>query len=578
MAESKLYAVEHAGRRVPLLLPEDFAQAQGLSLFNPAPPPVPGVPDARLAFTGDTPMAGTGSPPNVPDVPPNMGAGGAPGFVPSSGGAGGAAGGNMAGTMGSAGSEKQEERAEVSTEKSPAAKGEKAKGRPALKTTEIEVPDEYAGTARQRSPGRVMKIKGGDVRAAFTRKPGMPLPEGHEEERQLTDNAQDIALLQGANAQLDAGQVQRAMFAEREKRLLEQEDQVAAQQAKRARIDQEIAQRHQRVQEREAEAEQLAGKPTTVAAFWEDRGVAAQILGAIAVGLGASSQALGGGENAALRMQEKAIDAWVQDKRAKYEASRDRVSDAKGAYADALEQWGTPEAAEEDLRMRAHAVADAQFAVMAQRAAQQSGDAELMAGVQAELANRRQARLDRKLELQKRLSGEVIEQWQNVPDRYVQFGGGSKPKDIDRMVRLPNGEYAWARTEAQAKEAQNNIASNAAVAEAAARIERIRQTPESRMPLSEKRAQIETAAGDLFLAIKSGANLGTLDKGALDFREEYIGKPDALLSPGADAKLRELGRGATKKVQDTAQYYLHADPDAIDPVTGPRPQSARSDE
>lgn len=578
MAGNGLYGFDYGGRSVPLLLPEEFAQQQGLNPFNPiAPPAIPPVADARLAFTGDTPTDGAGTQGNVPDVAPNMGGGGAPGFVPSSGGVGGVAGANMAGTMGAAGSERQEKVAAESSEKKSADKGE-AKGREPLKTTEIDIPDEYAGQAPQRSPGRVVKIPGGDVRTSFTRKPGTVLPEGYEEEQADIDRQSDLAYLGGVNAQLEAGQVQRAMYQEREMELQRRDVEIEKERIRRVKIDQEIQRRQSVIDRREAEAEQMGKQPATVAAFWEERGPMAQLMGMIGVALGAGAQGLGAPENPALRMQEKMIDTWVQDRREQYERGRDRVDDAKGAYADALKQWGTPEAAEQDLRMRAHAAADSWFELMAGRAAQQSGDAKMMTAVQAEMANRRQIRLDRKLEMQKLQAGEVIEQWQNRPDQYLQFGGAAKPKDIDRMVRLPNGEYAWARTESQAKEAQGKIAANAAVTDATARIVQLRNTPESRLPLTERRAQIQTAASDLFIALKEGANLGALDKGALEFKEKWTGNPEELLTPGSDARLREIGRGATKKIQDTARYYLHADPDAVNPITGGRPQSARSDE
>jgi hypothetical protein len=159
---------------------------------------------------------------------------------------------------------------------------------------------------------------------------------------------------------------------------------------------------------------------------------------------------------------------------------------------------------------------------------------------------------------------------------------GVKPeeaeKELARAVRLPTGEFAYATNPGAAQKIQEQIKVDNRIHEMAERIRHLREQPGAKTD-PKLRAKIKGAAADLFLALKSGANLGTLDKGSLEFRDEWLGKPTDLIDfGGADALLEEVGGAARQRVEDTVRYDLHNSPRGVSPVRGAQPKGVQSDE
>jgi hypothetical protein len=162
----------------------------------------------------------------------------------------------------------------------------------------------------------------------------------------------------------------------------------------------------------------------------------------------------------------------------------------------------------------------------------------------------------------------------------VQTGGARpiKKEARERIVTRPDGSRAYAVDGQAAQRLQKTIISNDSIANTSGRLQHLMQQPGAQTDPA-LRGQIEAASAELFVALKDGANLGTLDKGSLDFRDQWTGDPtDLVHMGGVDAKLGEVGRAARGRINTAESYELYLDPDATEPVRRPGPQSARSDE
>jgi hypothetical protein len=418
--------------------------------------------------------------------------------------------------------------------------------------------------------GGIVKIKGGSVLANFTRVPGQEVPDDVKNDIKGDTRAEDLELSAATIAdQRDA------ITNDREKLLLDQQKEFDLERARRAKVDQELQRKSQLIDQRDREAEAL--KPQSAKEVWQSKSTAAQAMGIISVALGGYLQGLTGMKNnPGLDQVNGFIDQEVADQRAKYEYALANKKDAQNEYAKAIQLYGTPEAAELDLRMRMYGNLENMLKVRGEKI----GTQEYLQASNAAAQELRQQRAETKLRLYELEHGKTVKQeFVNVPDRFVSTGGPPKlkPEHRERAVRLPNGNYVFARSAEAAKKAQAQIKVDTGIRNAASRLRYLRNQPGAKTDPAI-RGQIAGAGANLFINLKEGANIGTLDKGALDFRTEWTGDVNALLDMGGvDAKLEEVGRAADIRINDTMQYDLQADPESLTPITGARPR-AQSDE
>src|SRR5678810_209514 len=143
-------------------------------------------------------------------------------------------------------------------------------------------------------------------------------------------------------------------------------DDLAIEQSRRAQLDTKLRTMQSDVELRRKEAERM--QDPTAENFWKEKGVAGRILGAVTMMLGGYLQGVrGSGENEGTKLVDRAINQWIADARTKYEKKDKQYKESNNAYAEALARYGTPEAAEADMRMRGYAATNGILQARAKR-------------------------------------------------------------------------------------------------------------------------------------------------------------------------------------------------------------------
>jgi hypothetical protein len=423
--------------------------------------------------------------------------------------------------------------------------------------------------------------------SAWDKAQGQPPDPYDTIEEATADRSIDRGVLASNRAAELAGRSE-AESAQLGRNIREEQNAIAEQKRRNAEMAHDYQERQMAIDKEREDVAQLKVNPDQ---WWEDKSGFAQVLAGIAIIAGGVNAGMNGGENQALRAINAAIDQNIQVQREQIGMRREGLRDKENELERLTKLYGSPEAAEAELRDRSRMLVQA----IGQKTASDAGAQDAAFNLQQQLAGWNDERVAGQDQLRAALADGVRQDYlrgavsqvapiaEALEQPEVEKLGGEiarqqiKPKggpgapvrDLSRVVIMPDGSRRWARTDAQAKEQQDTVASNAAVAELAQEIRDIRAQPEDRMPLSAKREAIRTASGKLFLAIKKGEGLGTLDKGALDFRDEFVGKPEDLITIGADAKLEQIQRGASTRVRDTERFYLSKDPEGADTAQAP---------
>lgn len=430
---------------------------------------------------------------------------------------------------------------------------------------ESAAPDELELAPRRAVPqsSPVRRIPGGPVKASWQVTPGLEIPESAKEDYAADDRA-EIGEAYAANIAAKRDEI----MAEREKAYLDQQAELDKARSRRAGIDRDIRAKQELISRRDKEAEGM--KPQSAKEVMASKGIMGRFLAAVAMTVGGYMQGLQGRQNnPGLDMINDAIRSEVDDQRQAYDDALAEGKTARNDYAEAIKLYGSPEEAEQDLTMRRFAIVEN----MIKNHGEAIGTEQGKAAAHMAAAEARNDRANTATQLAELGRTKVVENWVQTPDRYV-GGAPAMPKDaMERAVRLPNGEYVFARTGEGAKVAQRQLKVDSSLADAANRIIYLRTLPGAKTD-PKLRGQIEGAAANLFMGLKEGANLGTLDKGAMDFRSEWTGDATALMDlGGADAKLSEIVRAAKNRVNDTVRYDLHPDPRSLAPYANARPPS-----
>lgn len=413
------------------------------------------------------------------------------------------------------------------------------------------------------APQRVTKVKGGDVRAAFTRVPGQEVPADVKEDA-INDDPENLEL----SAESVAMQ-REELRQKRELQLLDQQKMLDRQQAQRSHVDQQIAGKQSMIDQRDREIEKA--RPQTISEVIDDRGFLGRVGAALLMAVGGYNAGLTGGPNQGYQLVRESIMDEVNSQRAAYEDAKERGEIARNDYARALAIYGTPEAASLDMEMRRIGVAEK---VLENRASKIQDTEYLQQSSQ--VANQlRQQRAETKMKLFDLEKGKVTqENWQYVPDRYVVSGGAPKVKkeDGERMVRMPDGTYKFARDATQARKLQDVVKANARLSTLADRLKSLTDTVGKREPTAAERAAGDTIKSEMMFTYKDASQAGALDKGLQDAMEGYFGKAtDMFRIEDVGRKLDEVNRIAKSKVNEVNRYDLHPTPDYAPGVVMPPP-------
>jgi len=403
------------------------------------------------------------------------------------------------------------------------------------------------------APQRVQKIKGGDVRASFTRVPGQEVPDDVKGDALNTD-AEDLEL----SADVIATQ-REELRQKREMQILEQQKMLDRQQVQRQHTDQQIASKQSLIDQRDREVEKM--RPQSVQDVIDDRGFLGRVGAALTMAVGAYSAALTGGQNQGYQMVRESIMDEISSQRAAYEDAKERGEIARNDYAKAIAMYGTPEAASLDMEMRRIGVAEK---VLENRAGKIQ-DQEYLQQANQVASQLRAQRADTKMKLIELEKGKVLqENWQYVPDRYVGTGGPPKVKkeDGERLVRMPDGQYKFARDATQARKLQDVVKANDRLSTLAGRLKSLTDTVGKREPTAAERAAGDTIKSEMMFTYKDASQAGALDKGLQDAMDGYFGKAtDMFRIEDVGRKLDEVGRIASGKIREVDRYDLHPTPD-----------------
>ena len=442
-----------AGGTVPMALTGQQLDRAGIQVMSDEPEPGMSVEPSAGGAPG-APWKDTGAGGSYPSWE-DTGAGGGPAASPKPGALGYLKQGIVAAPYGMPPGapprpQSRERRAQelvAETQKTPVGTAAPPPERPLPETEEVPGPEMLAAPPRQRQ--RVLRTPAQDVRAAWTHELGVDMAPGTAEAFTKPSEQADVMRVQAATAQ---SQEVEAALQQRQQQLEQQGAELEERRARREAIDRHVEGLRDEIDTREG-ALRTATNPTEET-YWKEQGVVARLISAVSVTLGGYLQGVSKSpNNMGYQMQRDAVNGWIQDQKAKYERLEDHRDASRNAYADAIERYGTPEAAELGMRVESSALADA----MLESRLKKAGLYDSLVEVQDRLARNAQDRERMKLQLQTMERGRIVEQWRHIPESVQVVGGGAKPKAIDRMVRLPGGQYGWARDTTVARKVQDKM-------------------------------------------------------------------------------------------------------------------------
>lgn len=443
----------------------------------------------------------------------------------------------------------------------PSAKANQLRGGSTVE--DIDLAGQVANGNAAPPPARFFKTGGKDIRAGFqVQKSGISDEERAELKERLGENEVDIRL-----GMMDAATREKNRLRDEAERFEENElaiaqEAVRAQREKQQWINRTFAEKQQTIQRERAAIEKLEVSPEQV---YQDGGIGLRIGAIISMIAGGMLQGRRGGNNPGLEAVNKVLADGMEALREK-RAAKERGVQARETELDRLAAlYGSPEAAELELRKRQLDYAGAQ----AKKYALETGSADVMARVQSVFAERDRERLLENAKLDQELRDRVTESWAYQPERTVQVGGPQKPKGMDRMVRVPGGGYGWARDPSSAREVQGKITVGSDIAATLGKMKKL--ASDGTLTDLQKRAQYEAYKQDIDALINVAKGQGAMGVEEAARMTNLTGDPTVILNPQNTTRLDIAIRQQTQRNNGLIRDYLHADPDATQPLLGGRP-------
>lgn len=364
------------------------------------------------------------------------------------------------------------------------------------------------------------------------------VPQGLSDD--IADQQADIDRQQAAA--LDSNAVAATTSLQQQAEVIKQQQADAAQAAaKRQLVDQRIASLQSKSDADEAALTQA--KPKEVKDYWGGS-MMAEIISGISLAIGAGVQARTG-HNPGAEMLDKSIDRWVNDERQKYEAAKDKASLSGNRYKDALQTFGTPEAAQAQLHLQATAAKNA----LMQNMAEQSKVPQMLANAQLMI---QQDQLKRQ-----QLRAQSIQQagMREVEEKMALRGGTGSAADRELLALRHQAETKKLqdeiagrtnedkRTELEANKAQATSGGVAAAAqEAADTAERLRFKAASVADRASPKGKGDIAGAKedaigAYTAYLIASHRASSKSARVAAEEFYNGKADLLRGPSADYAL-----------------------------------------
>jgi hypothetical protein len=417
------------------------------------------------------------------------------------------------------------------------------------------------------SPGRIVQTsKGGDIRASFTRQPGVALdpaakayadsidPEGLASKRETMTTNAALAADNAIASQISATK--------------EAEAELEAQRAQVAQNRVALQEKLNIVDQREREA--ATATPQTRREVLQSRGALAGVMSALSIALGGWVQGLRGGENVGLKMLNDSVESEIASQRAKWEAQRDKVGMARTDFGQAMQLYGDPNMAEADMRMRALTLA----ANMSDAYDKQGKNQEWLAN-QQQVTQQLQAQAAAEKQKWKTLAeGQVLqENYVYKPPTFAQVGGAPKltkdqredQKDArKRIIRLPDGNYAYLSNDSRLKDVQEQLTAGGDVVDGMSKL--LALANDNTLTPGAKRDRYKALAQDIRPIISVAKKQGAMGEQEVKGYEDILGDPSAVLRDNG-ATLKTAIEQQHSRNQRVIRDNAFADPDATTPYS-----------
>lgn len=425
---------------------------------------------------------------------------------------------------------------------------------------EVKQVGEGLGVAPPEQRARFVKTGGKDIRAGFTIGKTMLDPADIEAAEEAEAGA-SIDRKLGAQNIADRRMTQTEAMSAEMGRQIRREGVALRQQEERNRAQAEDYERRQAAIEKERD--DVARMNVSVADFVDD-GDMPGIIGALAVLAAAPAAAYNGGRNPAIEAIESRLDK-------KLAQAKEHLSGKESEFDRLTKLYGSPAEAEAELRDRQRLLIQS----MGQKMASDAGANDAADNLRMAFADWDDQRAQSRLARQQALAGNVTEQWQYMPERVVQVGGPRpmKPEARERAVRLPNGQYAFARSKNDAEKVQTQLTAGTAVLDGLGKLRTLMADGQPWDP--EKRGAAQAIAAGLALDVKNADAAGALDKGTQEIVTAMTSDPNDMFNPAATARIDAATARQRGKNAGLVRDYLHVDPEATTPIASARPQTAR---
>lgn len=433
---------------------------------------------------------------------------------------------------------------------------------------DVDVEGGGAGAGQPRA--RYAKVGGKDIRAGYTvKKSGLTAEQVQAAEDAEADASIDRKLAAQELSDNQGSRVE-AVSAEMGRQLRREGIAIREQEERNRRRAEDFERRQRAIDEERARVEALEVKPE---AFGFERGDMAGIIGGLAILAAGVAGPQYGGRNLAKEAIDKNISDKVAAQRFAWERAREGLHDKENEFSRLVQIYGTPQQAEDELRDRMRMMVQG----LGQKMATDAKATDAAANLKMQFSDWDDHRAQSRLEREQALADQTTEQWAYQPERVIQIGGPRpmKPDERERAVRLPNGQYVYARTKADAEKVQTQLTSGNAVLDGLGKLKSVMSDGQPWDP--EKRGRAQAIAAALALDIKNADQAGALDKGTQEIVTAMTSDPNDLFNPAAVSRIDAATERQKGKTSGLVRDYLHVDPEATTPVSSARPQTVRAE-
>jgi hypothetical protein len=445
-------------------------------------------------------------------------------------------------------------------------------GRFGAATTDLDVGgDTGPGPAPVERP-RYVTIRAGDTKGADIRTgysvqksdaAGM-LPE-HEEQAADARISAKLAGQELADNKADTLERERGAAVEEQ---IRREEQAAALQAKQAEIQRRKEEAASNLLALDAEHDEIQKLKVNPNQFWDGLGTGGKILAAIGMIAGGINSGLRGGPNQAAEFIYRAIRDDINGQREKIEARRQGFNIRETRLDKRAAQLGG------DLELAARELEANQLALVSaigKKHAAESGLANINPELMLTFAKMDEEAANMRLDNAAKYSAKVQESFAFIPDKTVQVGGQAiKPDARERMVELGDGRRGFARTNIQAKEAQDKLTPGSDIIAGLNELRELRKQSAEVDVTPTQMSAIKNRMRAIALGLAPRMNVqvgqGAMSKDEVEQNMQKMGDPEAIVKGSADAAIEETIRIQERANRSIARDYLYADPDATTPL------------